>query len=365
MNLQTTYDLFRELREDNICFIYRGYFSDDVTDMLINLSETNINTTSGLKKMRKKVSFLMAECFQNVVRHGDKAPEDIRPGDEPYLFVTRNIGNTYYISSANLIPSKNVAGLATKLKQVNELDADSLKALYMDVLANEAITDKGGAGLGLIEMARKSGSKLEFNFEPYNDSYHYFYLQIRHSDKDQEPDRAMDITTTLNFHRMVLEQNVIMVQKDNFSQDSIKPVLSMVEKNLQAQEQMLKVRKVAFHVLVEILQNLSKHSWMEDGIRNGIFVLGRQGENYLINTGNFVNQKQADKLKADLEQLLALDKDGLNKLYRKTLKEGKTTENRGAGLGLIDIARESNQQMAYSFHKEADDMYFFIFSVKL
>ena len=40
-----------------------------------------------------------------------------------------------------------------------------------------AISDKGGAGLGFIDIARKTGSPLEYHFEPLDDKNSFFLLK--------------------------------------------------------------------------------------------------------------------------------------------------------------------------------------------
>ena len=38
------------------------------------------------------------------------------------------------------------------------------------------MSKKGGAGLGFIDIARKSGNKLEYHFEKINDDYYFFII---------------------------------------------------------------------------------------------------------------------------------------------------------------------------------------------
>ena len=49
--------------------------------------------------------------------------------------------------------------------------------MYKDIIKNSDISDKGGAGLGFVDMARKSGRKLEFDFEKLDDNFSFFSLR--------------------------------------------------------------------------------------------------------------------------------------------------------------------------------------------
>ena len=50
--------------------------------------------------------------------------------------------------------------------------------MYKFILNHQRISAKGGGGLGLVDIARKTGNKLEYSFKEYNDKYSFFYLDI-------------------------------------------------------------------------------------------------------------------------------------------------------------------------------------------
>ena len=81
-------------------------------------------------------------------------------------------------ASGNPIRKDNVAALRDNLDRINALDKDGLKDLYKDIIKNTTISDKGGAGLGFVDMARKSGEKLEFDFPETNSDYCFFCLKV-------------------------------------------------------------------------------------------------------------------------------------------------------------------------------------------
>jgi hypothetical protein len=41
------------------------------------------------------------------------------------------------------------------------------------------MSSKGTAGLGMIDIARKSGEKLEYDFQPINDKTTFFSLTVK------------------------------------------------------------------------------------------------------------------------------------------------------------------------------------------
>ena len=59
------------------------------------------------------------------------------------------------------------------------MDKDALKVYYKEVLNNGEMSAKGGGGLGMIDIARKSGKKLEYKFDNVDNEYSFFSLNIK------------------------------------------------------------------------------------------------------------------------------------------------------------------------------------------
>ena len=64
-----TYWFFEQFIDDNFCLLYAGNINDEITDKIIGLSEHHFENKEGFSQTKKKVSFLLAECFQNIIRH--------------------------------------------------------------------------------------------------------------------------------------------------------------------------------------------------------------------------------------------------------------------------------------------------------
>ncbi len=359
MNVETVYELFCNLQNDNLSFVYLGSFNDEITERIIDISETNIANKHEEAKISNKVSFLLAECFQNVIKHGDSLQKS--SPEASGIFITRNIGKSYYISSANLVENKDIEELKTKIEQINNLSPEELKKLYINVLSNLEFSNKGGAGLGLIEMARKSRQKLDFEFEYYNDKYSYFYLQIKLKSPEEVdiPMERVNVRIAREFHHLMSIDNIFIIHKGDFSQHSTVPILRMIEDNLHTSLDNNSFKKKTFHVLVEILQNVSKHSLETNGKREGIFLIGKKDNKFFVYTGNFISGVQVEPLSKHLDNLNILNKEELLQLYKYTLHLGTTTSRGGAGLGLIDVARDSSEKMQYKFTKIDDNLSFY------
>jgi hypothetical protein len=80
--------------------------------------------------------------------------------------------------SGNAIRKANISKLQEKLEKINSLDKEGLKDLYKAIIKNTTISEKGGAGLGFVDMARKSGTKLEYEFPEMSADYAFFCLKV-------------------------------------------------------------------------------------------------------------------------------------------------------------------------------------------
>lgn len=367
MDANTTLEFFQEFADDNLALLYDGSINDDITDKIIALSEYNITNYKELKKSKKRVSFLMAECFQNIIRHGEKMNVDeIRIG-EPGFFLTRNFQNAFFITSGNIIKNDKIHHLKNQLDQLNKLTREEIKNLFRDVLENGELSNKGGAGLGLIDMARRSGQKFDYIFKDYNENLSLFYNQLILKAFEEEFEnpgyKLFTIAKAVSYHDRMVDKNILIIHKGDFSQDSILPVLNIIEKNLHEVFKHSLAKKEIYHVIVELLQNVTKHCEIVDDIKEAIFLIGKTNGNYVMSTGNYIEKSKVAYLKSHLEKLNTMEKKELKALYLSILKEGALSEKGGAGLGLIEISRRRKKPIEFSFSEIDEHKYFFAISV--
>lgn len=366
MSTDITFNFFIQLKDDNLSFIYQGEFNDDITTKILSLGETQSGSTEEPISLKRKVSVVMAECFQNILLHGEKPTIVHRTNNKPQMFLTRNIGNTFYIASSNLIENKKIESFKSKLEKINTLSMDALKSLYLEVMTNREFTDRGGAGLGLMSVIKKTGQKLVYDFEYINYFLSIFHLQMKLV-QNPEPAERKELSLTQikkNYHDLNKE-NILLLQKGNFSQDLILPLLAMIENNLHQKFEKINVQKRIFYVLTELLQNISKHAKNKDGKQEGIFIIGKTDNGYFINTGNIIENDKIETLKNHLEAINNQDKDTLTEWYKQILLKKGTSLKGGASLGLIEVARYSDARLNFDFKAMDEGSSFFSLSVML
>jgi hypothetical protein len=164
-------------------------------------------------------------------------------------------------------------------------------------------------------------------------------------------------------YRTMKTNEISLVYEGEVTQDITKTFTSLTEKSLAKSAESNQVQRKVFNVMVECLQNISKHADSlndEDEERRGIVMVSKGVDSYNIITGNVIRNEKIPDLTKSLETVNSLDKEGLSELYKKQIKEGKISEKGGAGLGLIDIAKKTGTQLSYQFKELNESVSFFI-----
>jgi ACT domain-containing protein len=65
------------------------------------------------------------------------------------------------------------------IDDINQYDKAGLKELFRKSLALQNSNSDSTGNMGFIDMARKSGSKLVYQFERINDLYSYYILTVK------------------------------------------------------------------------------------------------------------------------------------------------------------------------------------------
>jgi len=163
----------------------------------------------------------------------------------------------------------------------------------------------------------------------------------------------------------------------SFSGSISQPVLSGFVKGMEVKlsnlEENTKTIRAVFELLIEMMQNVLNYSYdsihLGDGAyeSKGIIVFGKNYEldKYYIMSGNRVAKDKVEKIRESIINLNSLDKDELRKLYRERRRSGSNGHSRGAGLGMIDLARKSSQPIDFSFDHIDQDTAFFSLQVTI
>ena len=173
-------DLLAEICGNDVFFAYHGDIASGQINTILEKVERNLVEISAGVKIKKKILNIMVEGLQNLFHHSDDVPEDLVDtlGQRYGMMVITKNDDGYQLTAGNFILSDKEKFLTEKIEKINSLSEEDLKEMYKFILNYQKLSAKGGGGLGLIDMARKSDRKLAYRFYPYNEKYSFYRLDI-------------------------------------------------------------------------------------------------------------------------------------------------------------------------------------------
>ena len=361
-SLKLTYDLFKRVKSGDFEYIYRGAFTQNLTRKILSLAESNLQRFVDKSSLQNRIYFIMVEGLQNVTRHQEKSLESNT--DHAGIFAIQKVGERYVITTGNTIVNTKVDSLKQRLEKVNNLDREELKKLHREILSTGELSEKGGAGLGLIEMARRSGNRLIFDFEYIDLYWSYFYLQTEIPSRTYSRDASEELEETSamrdikHLNHLLDKKNILLNFNGSFNQNNILSLLSIIKGQMRVN----KAAKKVYYIMVEMLQNISKHGQYYDDNADGnpgIFYLGQTDEEYVLTSGNYIKNEYVDDIKERLNIINEMDNNELNEYFNQILLDQNVIDPRKTGLGFVDIRLKCNRKIAYDFKKIDDNYSFF------
>lgn len=178
------FDIYDKMERDNILLSFKGEITSDLLTSILQIMENKMENMNEEPKMKKKVYNVLVECLQNLYHHLDEVAEVDFEKVRSAIFMIGKLGSYYSIITGNYILNENISGLRSRLDEVNSLSKEELKEYYKKVLNNGEMSLKGGGGLGMIDIARKTGEKLEYNFLEIDNKVSFFTLKIKVSNQN-------------------------------------------------------------------------------------------------------------------------------------------------------------------------------------
>ena len=165
------------MNDEHAVLVYSGEFNQDIVKSMLSYTEGKLDSSGIDNLVKKKIFNVMVEQLQNITKHQYIDGEDstIQP-----CFVLIEEDTYYNLVTGNPIKVDTIDMVTERIDEVNALDAPGLKALYKQARLNSRISDVGGAGLGFIDVARKTENKLEYAFFDIDSAnYKYFTLKTQ------------------------------------------------------------------------------------------------------------------------------------------------------------------------------------------
>jgi uncharacterized protein DUF6272 len=176
------YDIHDGFSDQNLFLTFSGPMSQDLTVEKGEILKTKMEQEGASLSTTQKVFSILVELIQNIIHYSaEKDTTQQASGKE----VTTGcgiiaIGKTpkhYFLIGGNLVKQQETERLQHILTSLNEMSSAELKELYQAQRRKGPEESSKGAGLGFIEMARKTSQPLSFDFTPIDEQHVFFSLK--------------------------------------------------------------------------------------------------------------------------------------------------------------------------------------------
>lgn len=170
-------DIYSDLsgRDDRRILVhYAGDLNFGFANALTSRIEKMLAEELSSKKVHRRFFSVLVEAIQNIRLHGMTDQERRVPAGVT-VYLTENSLECLF---TNLIPRASSAKLKSRYDEVNAMSHGELKEKYMEVMMNGSLSEKGGAGLGIITMVMRSRNPGPCRIIPMDEHTSRFEGQI-------------------------------------------------------------------------------------------------------------------------------------------------------------------------------------------
>ncbi|MTI31104.1 SiaB family protein kinase [Xanthovirga aplysinae] len=166
--------------DDEVLISYTGGVSDELLENLLYLTEKKLNQIEASLKVKKKVFNILVEVFQNIYHHQFYNEERLKNalGNNKVHLLIKRTEKGYLIIAGNLVDRSSVDAIRSRIDTVNRMNREEIKKAYREQLGSGYLSKRGGAGLGMIDIVRKAGQKIEYSFKESTNDFSFFSFKV-------------------------------------------------------------------------------------------------------------------------------------------------------------------------------------------
>jgi hypothetical protein len=222
--------------QDYVMVSYRGDITADVISRVLQYIEARFTDKMAPPSVRRKIVSVLVETLQNIFHHAPSAEKDntgisqigqafangqhnqtdhkvhntrygetngqeehrpntttpskiaseselrgtLHPEEVPdsTVMVCRK-DKGYLVLTGNRIRTEQALILKERIDRINAMSRDELTSSYRTILSTRQKSSATGSGVGIIDIARRSGHKIEVSLREVDEEYQFFQMQIK------------------------------------------------------------------------------------------------------------------------------------------------------------------------------------------
>ena len=352
-------------------YYYRGNFTDDISLNVIKFSEQRFIRDLSTRKLHKRISFVIVESLQNITRHQKK--HAILSEETSSIFVLQKTKRSVIISIGNTICNSEIDELERKIDTLTALSHKELSAIYKKQLTKGEMTERGGAGLGLISIAKRTDNNISYLFEKINDEYSYFYMQsviLYDPDNENEINRKLfSVDKIAKFHKLLNKGNILLKFNGRLAQYNFKNAIPLLTEQVVSNTK--KEQKVEKFTL-ELLQNIlyfADNKYNTENIKSknnlGIVILSEVNNSLQLTAGNFILNTKIKTLSDKIDRTNKMSNNDLTAKSKQLRLYSSFDKQKKPDLSLIELKLESENVLNYKFYKVSESYSLFALQITI
>ena len=167
------------LERDGIVFLtYGGFLTQSLIAGMTDALEQEAARNNLSMKISSDIFTIFIELSQNMMNYSkNKTKGGVEFDSKGLIIVGMDTQRTsYYIISRNVIDANDKGKIEKRLKEVEGLNKEELRALYRERRKSGRDKHTKGAGIGFVEIARRC-DKVEHAFEILDSTRYYFTIK--------------------------------------------------------------------------------------------------------------------------------------------------------------------------------------------
>ncbi|MFN2422385.1 MAG: SiaB family protein kinase [Cryomorphaceae bacterium] len=161
--------------DHQVILYYCGDLNFGFANALASRLEVLLSEQVFNRQARKRFFAVFIEAIQNIRIHG--CVDDVGKVYASVLVYLKD--GKLFACFMNMVTSAQAKFLSRRYAEVNALSPEALKEKYLKVLKEGDISEKGGAGLGIITIVMRSRNPSEFEVIPLTDNHRIFATLLK------------------------------------------------------------------------------------------------------------------------------------------------------------------------------------------
>lgn len=164
-------------KSDKELLFYSGTITSEIVTEYMEKVEALSHELELQRTIEKRFVHVVVESIQNLFHHSYNELE-ANKNNKIAIFLISIKDNKLYLTTGNYIKKDSIRFLQNRIDQLNALSIDEIKNIYRMILNGTKLSNKGGGGLGMIDIVRKTNSRINYQFFDISDELAFYEFKI-------------------------------------------------------------------------------------------------------------------------------------------------------------------------------------------